>query len=138
MKETHCFVIWQNARYKEKEIDKDIRSKFQVSSVYEIFWESDVFKKNLQKIYGKNILKTWKKEKQIGTGSFLVYKVVDETPRNLGGKNQNMVEAKLLYREMTGGGHLIHASDTPQEASAHLEIFLNKALSTNIVKLSFA
>lgn len=140
MNELHCFVVWQNARYKEKEIEQDLKSKFKLLNTYEIFWDKDVFLKNLQKMYGKNIIKTWKKERRIGKGSFLVYKVIDENPAHRAddNKNINVLRAKNLYREMTGGGHLIHASDNEIEAREHLALLLNEQAATNITKLSFA
>ncbi|MFV0626878.1 MAG: hypothetical protein ACK5N8_05985 [Alphaproteobacteria bacterium] len=140
MTELHCFVVWHNARGKEKEIEQDIKSKFKILNAYEVFWEKNAFLKNLQMMYGKNIIKTWKKERKIGKGSFLLYKVLDENPIHQAedNKNINILKAKKLYREMTGGGHLIHASDTEIEAREHLNILLNQENSSNISKYSFA
>ena len=36
MKETHLFILWENARYKEKEILEDIKNNFKIVCMYNI------------------------------------------------------------------------------------------------------
>lgn len=129
-RELHCFILWQNARYKENDIIRDISGRFEIVKSYEIAWEKDCFSENLSKLYGKNLRKSRKKEKLVGSGEFLLCIVFDKKPIYENNKNVNIVNAKMEYREKTGGGHLIHASDTPEEANENVLLILNKDIDS--------
>lgn len=133
--ELQVFVIWHSARYKQKEILDDIKSKFDISQIWEVDWCHKFFIKNLSNFYGKKLLKARKKAKQVGRKQFLVIAVKDNNPIYQNGKNLNMVKAKNLYREQTGGGHLVHASDSEIEAKENLEYILGFS-ENDFIKLS--
>ena len=75
--ELHLFIIWENARYKQEEIIKDIKAKFQIIKIYEIEWNKENFSKNLSRFYGANLPKGCGKEEHCGNGKFLLIIVKD-------------------------------------------------------------
>ena len=54
-KELHLVIIWENGRYKEKEIIKSISEKFELVEKYKINWNKNLFGKNLTTFYGTNL-----------------------------------------------------------------------------------
>ena len=123
-KELYLFIVWQNARYKEEEILKDISSNYDIAQVFEIKWSNDLFTQNLYRLYGKKLRKSLKKTNQVGFGEFLLVMIYDKCPQYKLEKNLNIISSKQKYRKMTGGGHLIHASDNLEETEEHLLLML--------------
>lgn len=121
--ELHLFVIWKNARPKEKEILKDIRTQFDTLSEYEIHWSEEKFAENLTRFYGVSLPSGSDKETHCGKGPFLLVVVRDKNPKYNTHKtskgpahiNTKMFLAKEKHRDWTGGGHRVHATNTPQE-----------------------
>ena len=120
--ELHLFLIWERGRYKEKRILNDIEQNFSLLKIVNVFWEKKDFKTNLSRFYGKKLKKSYKKEKSTGTGAFTVALVLDKgaARHQKGNKNAKMVQFKVKYRQWTGGGHLVHASDCAAEANENL------------------
>ncbi len=118
--ETHVFIIWQNGRYREKEIITEISEKFELLQIFEISWPQKQFHYNLARFYGKSLPKGCKKEKECGCGDFLVVMAADDSPRYVGGKNQNTVEIKARWRKEFGKNY-IHCSDTKAEGTENLQ-----------------
>lgn len=127
-KELNLFIIWNNARGKEKEILADISENFEIRQVYNITWSKERFADNLTRFYGKKLPKNCKKQQECGTGSFLLVVIHDLKPAVKNNLNGNIIGRKYQYRQWTGGGHLIHAADNQQEAEENL-LFL---LGTNV------
>ena len=132
--ELHLFIIWENARYKQEEIIKDIKAKFQIIKIYEIEWNKENFSKNLSRFYGANLPKGCGKEEHCGNGKFLLIIVKDTNPKyeermtSKGPKilNINMFDKKEQYRELTGGGHRVHATNNEIETNHDLTLLLGK------------
>lgn len=124
-KQLHCFILWENGRYLEKEIISAIRRNFTIIKIYEVDWGKS-FAKNLTRLYGKNILKSHKKEKESGCGKFLFIPVYDEHPVEEGGKNSNVCKMKYELRKMTieRGRFLVHSSDCEAEADMNMRFVL--------------
>lgn len=114
------FIIWNHGRRLEADILKDLADKFEIIKIFEIFWSKEQFPKNLSRFYGKNLRKGRKKLRECGTGPFLTVVVRDKNPQYADGKNYNMSSAKYFYRQMFGGGFMIHASDSSEEAFENL------------------
>jgi hypothetical protein len=123
-KELHLFIVWHNARYKEKEILNDISLKFDIVQIFSINWSKNSFTHNISRFYGKKLLKAQKKTRQVGAEEFLLIAAYDNSPYHKSGKNINILSAKYKYREITGGGHLVHASDNPEETEENLLFLL--------------
>lgn len=127
-KELHLAIIWQKARYKEKEIIKYISNKFKLVEQYEISWNKKNFAKSLTSFYGTNLPPNSKKEIHCGNGKFLVLTFYDtspnyefvETSKGIENVNINIFSMKQLFREWTGGGHKIHTTNSTEETNHDL------------------
>lgn len=137
MKETHLFILWENARYKEKEILEDIKKSFNIIGKYNITWNKEIFSKNLSRFYGTNLPKNSGKEQHCGNGDFLLIIVEVENPKyeqrdtlskGIQKVNINMFDKKTYYRELTGGGHKVHATNSEKETNHDLTLLLGKSL----------
>ena len=127
-KQLHCFILWENSRCLEKEIIEDIRKECTIIKIYEVDW-GKFFAKNIRRFYGKNVLRSHKKEKECGTGKFLFIPVFDEHPvmqTDKEGKDLHMWDIKKKFREMTKdkGPFLVHASDNEAEADINMRFIL--------------
>lgn len=119
-KELYLFILWQNGRFMEKQILSDIKKKFELFRTYEVTWKAENFAANLARFYGKKLPKGCKKEKETGAGAFKVFLVYDRNPQFVDGKNISVVTCKYNYRQLTGGGNLVHASDNFAETNENL------------------
>ena len=129
-KELYLFIIWQNGRFMEKQIIADLRKKFEIFRIFEVSWKEENFALNLARFYGKKLPKGCKKEKETGAGAFKVCLVYDNNPQYADGKNANIVKSKQDYRQLTGGGNLVHASDNPAETNENLLFLFGKPSKT--------
>ncbi len=131
-KELHLVIIWENGRYKEKEIIKSISEKFELVEKYKINWNKNLFGKNLTTFYGTNLPPKSEKENHCGKGEFLLIIFYDndpkygyvETSRGTERVNTNIFTCKEKFRELTGGGHKIHSTNTPLETNHDLTLLL--------------
>ena len=127
-RDLHLVIIWQNGRYKQKEILNYISNTFQIVEQYEINWNKNNFSKSLTSFYGTNLPPNSKKELHCGNGKFLVITFYDlnpnyeftETSRGIENVNLNIFSMKQLFREWTGGGHKIHTTNSTLETNHDL------------------
>lgn len=132
--EIHLFIIWEHASHKKVEIMRDMQTRFSVLSVFNISWSSTYFSNNLSRFYGQKLPDGSNKELHCGNGPFTLVIVRDEHPnyeerptsRGPETVNATMFDAKALYRSWTGGGHKIHATNSPKELSHDLALLLGK------------
>ena len=130
--ELHLFILWKNALYKKDEILKDIRKKFEIVKMYNVTWSDKKYSENLSRFYGTKLPDGSKKEEHCGKGTFLLIVVLDKNPKyekriTTAGEdvvNINMFDAKTKYREMTGGGHKVHATNSVKETDHDLTLLL--------------
>ena len=121
----NIFIIWSNAKFKEKEIIADLSFVFEIVELAEIYWSKKNIDDNFHRLYGiapnNNISG---KRIEVGSGSFIAIVVKDKSPvylyREDASKNNkivnvNVVDKKQLYREWVGGNYLIHSSDNLKE-----------------------
>ena len=136
MGELHLFIIWENASYKKDEILEDIKKSFEIIKIYKMIWDKDKFSENLSRFYGTNLPAGSGKEQHCGTGPFILIIVKDKNPRyeirntSKGDKlvNINMFDKKTYYRELTGGGHKIHATNDIIETEHDLTLLLHQSI----------
>ena len=134
MKEIHLFILWETSRYKEKEILEDIRKNFNIIGLYNIKWDKETFSDNLTRFYGTNLPPNSYKEQHCGNGDFLLVVVEVENPKyekretskGVQIVNVDMFDKKSLYREMTGGGHKVHGTNSEIETNHDLTLLLGK------------
>lgn len=123
MQELNLFIIWSNARFAEKKIIDDIKKKFKVLKIHEVIWEKSNFSNNLTRFYGENLPKGSNKERTCGNDSFLLITVIDNDPiyrerktsKGIKIVNTKMFDSKEMYRQWTGGGHRVHATNGRME-----------------------
>lgn len=135
--EYHLLIIWQNARYKQSEILKEINNSLSIIQVYEVEWSEDKFSENMTRFYGEKLPSQSHKEKHCGRGPFLLVILRDDNPvylerdtisRSVELVNTNMFDLKTRLRKMTGGGHRIHATNDPIETAHDLILLLGISL----------
>ncbi len=134
MSEIHLFIIWKNALNKFDEIKEDIQKKFNIKDIIKVNWTEEKFSENMTRFYGQFLPKGSFKEEHVGIGEFLCIIVEDKSPQyserntSRGGEvvNVNMFDAKVLYRELTGGGHKIHATNNLEETKHNLYFLFKK------------
>jgi hypothetical protein len=131
--EAHLFIIWEFARYKQKEILNKIENKLRIVEVYDMQWSASLFSNNLTRFYGQKLPKNSFKEKHCGKGRFLLvicedmnptYQNRDTISREIEKVNTNIFDLKQEFRKMTGGGHKIHATNNPTETNHDLTLLL--------------
>lgn len=134
MQEIHLFIIWENARYKEDELINVINRRFTILQKRYITWSSENFSSNLSRFYGTKLPDRSAKEQHIGKGEFLLIIVQDDDPKYTSRHtskgirivNINMFDTKQKLREMTGGGHKIHGTDSVTETNHDLTLLIGK------------
>lgn len=135
MGETQLFILWENAQYKKDEIIEDIKNNFSIIRMYKVQWSSEKFSENLSRFYGTNLPDGSYKEQHCGNGPFILIIVkeksvkYDKRTTSKGEKivNTLMFDKKTLYREMTGGGHKVHATNNPIEVNHDITLLLDKS-----------
>jgi hypothetical protein len=136
-KELHLFIIWEKARYAEKEILAEIECKFNIVQTYSITWSRYQVGNNFTRFYGANLPRNSGKEKHCGSGEFKLIVVIDEKPKyedRLTSKgvrrvNANMFDTKSILRSITGGGHKIHGTDSEEETKHDLVLLTGLSIS---------
>ncbi len=143
--EMHLFIIWSNALYKKAEIIEDIKSRFDLIGIHKITWEKSHFSANLMRFYGENLPPHSNKEKMCGNEPFLLLVVYDKKPlyrkrvtsKGVNVVNVNMFDAKEMYRKWTGGGHMIHGTNSEKEFK-HDIVLLTGLSGSDYKKVSVA
>ena len=126
--ELHLFLIWLNARSRQEDIIKDIAASFEIVRIMEVTWSDTYYSSNLTRFYGQRLPDRSFKELHCGKGTFVVIVVRDLNPRyemrntshGPSKVNVTMFDKKQTYRNWTGGGHRIHATDTVEETDHNL------------------
>ena len=132
LKELHLLIVWNSARGKQQEILSYIEANFQLLDKYPITWDKASFSKNISRFYGKKLPPKSSKVKECGNGEFLLITFVDndpkhdfvETTRGSEIVNLNVFKMKMRFRELTGGGSKIHATNSPGETRQDLALLL--------------
>ncbi|MDO5760979.1 MAG: hypothetical protein Q4Q06_08125, partial [Bacteroidota bacterium] len=141
-KEIHLFIIWSKAKNKYEEIIKDIKTKFDIIGIHDVIWNKDIFSKNLTRFYGENLPANSNKEKHCGSGPFTLIVVCDDNPiykfrktsKGLKLVNVNVFDSKEMYRNWTGGGHKIHATNDCNESSHDLIMLTGYSIDDYVKK----
>lgn len=132
--EIHLFILWEKARYKESAILEDMAKHFTILKQYAITWTPELVASNFTRFYGVNLPSNSFKEKECGSGEFLLCVVRDEKPvyeermtsRGPEIVNVNMFDAKDRYRSWTCGGHKIHGTNNEKETNHDLSLLIGK------------
>jgi hypothetical protein len=134
--ELHLFILWNKALDKAGEILTDMQRRFTIHRLYETHWSEKHFSSNLSRFYGQKLPPNSGKEQHCGRGPFLAALVIDREPQyemrntSRGPRvvNSKCFDAKKLYRDLTGGGHRIHATNSVEEANHDLVLLMNQSV----------
>jgi hypothetical protein len=134
MPEVHLFVLWSEARHAEARIVDDLSRRFRVLDQVEVVWSEVAFAGNLTRFYGSALPAGSEKERHCGTGPMLVVVVEDPQPRyrprRVGGGhrwvNTAVIDARSRYRDWTGRGFRVHASEHQREADRDLVLLFGR------------
>lgn len=129
-KELFLIIIWKNAFDQKKEIIKDLKKKFDIRNIFNVVWRDENWSNNLSRFYGTSLPDKSAKEIHCGKDLFIAIILEDPNPkyetrqtsRGLEKVNSNIFDAKTKYREWTGGGHKIHASNDEFETNHDLTL----------------
>jgi hypothetical protein len=133
------FLLWWRARPQQDRILADLARRFDVLEVTELDWQPGRFSESLTCFYGTALPPNSDKERVCGTGPPLAIVVEDREPhygvrrttRGFARVNVHTFAAKRRYRRWTGGGHRVHASQTPREAERDLYLLLGRTASSH-------
>lgn len=140
---THIFIVWANGLAWKEQILNDIEGQFLVHCNLSVKWDEDKFADNLRVFYSRSwqhfspskIVEALQYKKEYcGTGAFSVIVFDDpnptiglrettEGPREV---NTNVFDLKQKYRQMTGGGHLVHGSNDESETNRDLTLLFGR------------
>lgn len=143
--EVHLFVIWEQGRYAEQEVISRIASSFEVIQTFSITWSPYLVNRNYTRFYDTKLPDNSQKEKYAGTGEFKLIVVRDNRPHydyrktNSGEAfvNTNMFDCKAELRELTGGGHKIHATNDIEETKHDIVMLLGQSIDDFLKKYYF-
>lgn len=135
--ELHLFIIWSNAKYREAEILSDLATRFKILGIHTVTWEKRHFSANLTRFYGENLPPHSNKERICGNGPFTLVVVMDEHPlyrirktsKGHAVVNVNIFDSKEMYRYWTGGGHMIHGTNSVAEVKHDIVLLTGSSLT---------
>ncbi|MDB4533970.1 hypothetical protein N9242_03790 [Vicingaceae bacterium] len=142
-KEIHVLIIWSEATCVKEEILEIVNQHFKIKRIFTNSWKKDQFLTNLIPFYAHSQKEKSKKDyinllknkiSHCGSGLFTIVVFEDQNPiydyrETSNGKrlvNINVFDRKKTFRNMTGGGHKIHATDNVFESNKDLTIFFGK------------
>ncbi len=124
-RDLQLFIIWPKARFKEKEIIKELNNSFNILGCMELLWTKENIDDNFHRIY--DVAPTGGvagKRSEVGDGASIVVVLEDLIPNyqyrfdaSLRCKivNSNIVDKKIQFRQLLGGGHTVHSTDNLNE-----------------------
>lgn len=136
MSEIHLFIIWSNADNWKEKIIQDMKNKFCILGIHKMSWNKEHFSDNLTRFYGENLPKNSNKEKLCGNAPFTLIVVKDDAPlyrsrmtsKGVKEVNVNIFDSKEMYRNWTGGGHMIHGTNDKKEVRHDLVLLTGHSI----------
>lgn len=137
----HDLVIWPNAHVFAETILGDLRQSFDILSITTIHWDVDKWYDNIRVFYSQSwrglpLSKLQKavheKAEYCGRGPLILVIFEDPTPEMTNEQttegrsevNARVFNKKKEYRNLTGGGHLVHTSNNAKETDRDLALLL--------------
>lgn len=137
--ELNLFVLWPRARAQEREILEDIERNFQIVARIEAEWPTGVdAESGYRRFYGVMLPDRIRKKKDSGEGRFLIVIVRDVCPdyglsnakRGLERTNRHMFDAKWRYRNLCGGRHCVHGTNSQAEARRDIMMLTGQSIGS--------
>ena len=134
--ETHLVLVWERARPALDRILDDAARRFVVRDVVEVTWRPERFRRSLSRLYGTDLPAGSDKERESGTGPFVVAVVDDVQPRTVARRTQHgweqanaaLLGAKRRYRGWAGGSYRVHTTLTETETTRDAMLVLGEPL----------
>ena len=142
--EIHLFILWENARVRQEQILADIKSYFTILKQYSVKWSPSMIASNFTRFCGTRLGSNLPyKISDCGIGEFLVVIVRDDNPiyemrdtfHGSVSVNTKMYDAKQRYRNWTGGGIRVHATDNTIETNHDLALLLGQNAEQYVLKI---
>jgi len=147
----HIMIIWSNALSHKDHIVKELSKDFRIIKSFKVSWDKNLFKDNLYVFYSHSLKDkandiTAKiinnKCKRVGNGTFFAIVFEDSAPNFIERKttsgvrtvNAHVFDKKIAFRNLTGGGSLIHCSDDEWETNKDLTILFGLNLQDFLTK----
>lgn len=123
--EYHVLIVWNKAGLSADDIVKRLPISINICKIINYEWDYNLSLENFAAFYGERLENLQYKVDHCGGGPFLVFLLQDNSPTYMKRRtstgirevNINIFDFKMKLREITGGGHLIHASDNQLEAN---------------------
>lgn len=137
-RDVHVFLLWPAALAQADRILEDVESNFRIHELISVRWSPGRYAENLARFYGPQLPPGVDKLAETGAGDFLVAIVSDPSPsyrlrpRTTGHErvNARVFDAKQRYRNWTGGGHLVHATNDRAEAERDLFLLFGRTVGS--------
>lgn len=122
-----ALIVWSNAPSQDEIVD-DLTRRFTLLESLRVEWSQEHWVANLARLYGDRLPSAAEKAERCGTGPFLLAVVGDPSPsyrrrrtrRGFERVNRNLFDARELYRRLTRGHDLVHATLDEQESAKDL------------------
>ena len=146
----HLMIIWSEAQIYKNKILEDLNKNFKIHKIFSIRWDQNLFLENYTVFYAHSLkkldrtsLKKVLNEKILHCGKekFTVIIFHDNLPHYSSRQtsdgerivNTNVFDKKQQYREWTGGGHRIHASDDEWETNKDLTLLIGQNIEDFLI-----
>ncbi|EAP95078.1 hypothetical protein [Vibrio splendidus] len=136
MVERHLILIWSEAKDQRDRIIEDVKKHLELIHAETVRWTPELFAENLSRLYGQSLPNNSFKQKHCGTGHITILIVDDHAPKyevhDIGSSrgfvslNSNIYNLKIKYREWTGGGHKVHATNDLLESEHDILLLCHK------------
>lgn len=143
----HDLIVWPNAILFKEAILSDLQSEFSIIATILIRWDENRWYDNYRVFYSKSWqgfpaaklqMAITNKAQHCGTGDFLLVVFKDDAPEislaqtsdGMTYVNGRVLSKKKEYRQLTGGGHLIHTSNDEVETDRDLALLLGLDIKT--------
>lgn len=143
--ENHLIIIWENAMAHKDEFERIIADHVKIIGKVRYSWNSKLANNNYAAFYGEKLENIQYKTDHCGSGTFLVFIVEDQSPNycaRLTSSGERVVNATLFdlkakLRELAGGGHLVHASDSIDEADLNCISLFGETMKSFLLRDCF-
>jgi hypothetical protein len=121
--EKHLIILWPSCAAVTSELERAISESLKVLSVSFGSWNDSNARLNYSRFYQKNLLGDNETVSHKGMGRFHIYVVLDSKPEygfretSSGNRyvNVNVFRLKEKLRELSGGGHRVHTTNSQEE-----------------------
>ena len=128
MPEFHLIISWEKSNLSSEDIISRFPTSLKLLNHFKYTWNPKFANRNFAAFYGQKLDNIDYKVNHCGSGSFDIYLIKDLSPvyeirhTTSGDNNVNihLFDLKKKLRELSGGGHLVHGTDSPRECNLNI------------------